>query len=349
MTKTGGIGISGNRLLAIAFALMATLTLNAIGSKNTAASFTSLSMNPVNVATTLVVQPPASQSNTTSAAAGVVSLAWTATTTAPGAGHTLTYDVLRGPVGGPYSVVGNTASLTFNDTPPADGSYGYVVHAKVTGGGTFTSTDSPAKSGLSDRTAPAMSVTCNAVACNGGWYTAAVSVTVSGADGGTGMGSVTRNVDAAGQASTAGATVTFNVTGDSTGHTVQYFGTDAAGNAASPASQTIKIDATAPTAAAALASLTGTSVGSVDLSWTAATDATSGIAGYTVHYVQATACPATANPASFPSTFAIAGNVSAGTVTGLTTAKKYCFYLSANDNAGNAGPASGITGPTKAQ
>ena len=336
-------------MLAIAFVLMATLALMAVGSKNTAASFTNFSMNPTNAATTLFVQAPASQNNTTSAAAGVVALSWAATTTAPGAGHTLTYDVLRGPVGGPYLVIGNTASLALNDTPPADGTYGYVVHAKVSGGGTFTSADSPAKSGLSDRTAPAMSVTCNAVACSAGWYTAAVSVTMSGADGGTGMGSVTRNVDAAGQISTAGATVTFSVSGDSAGHTVQYFGTDAAGNAASPVTRTIKIDGTVPTAATALASLTGTSVGSVDLSWTAATDTTSGIAGYTVHYVQANACPATATPAGFPGTFAIAGNVRSGTVTGLVSGKKYCFYLSANDNAGNAGPASGITGPIKAQ
>ena len=71
------------------------------------------------------------------------------------------------------------------------------------------------------------------------WMTAWIGVVdhpyfaVSGTDAGTGMGSVTRNVDAAGQVSTGGATVTFNVTGQSN-HTVAYFGTDAAGNASAP-------------------------------------------------------------------------------------------------------------------
>src|SRR4029078_5337833 len=162
-----------------------------------------------------------------------------------GAGHTLSYNVLRGPVGGPYSLIGNTAALTFNDTPPPTAPYQYVIQATVTGGGTFTSGNSAAKNGVSDRLAPTVSVTCNSAACSAGWYNAAVSVTVSGVDGGTGMGSVTRNVDGAGQTSTAGASATFGVTGQSAGHTVQYFGTDAAGNAASTASKTIKIDGTA--------------------------------------------------------------------------------------------------------
>ena len=153
-------GISGDRLLAIAFAFMATVALVGIGSGKTAASFTGTTTNPANNVATMLVQVPAAQNNPTSAAAGVDSL-WTATPTAPGAGHTLTYNVLRGPVGGPYNVIGNTAALAYNDTPSSNGTYEYVIQAKVTGGGTFTSGNSAMKSGLSDRTAPAISISCN--------------------------------------------------------------------------------------------------------------------------------------------------------------------------------------------
>ena len=191
------IGKSGDRLLAIAFLFMATVALGGTMSRQTGASFTTLSTNPANQLATLLVQVPASQNAATSAAAGVVMLSWAATPTAPGAGHTLTYNVLRGPIGGPYTLLANTASLTYNDTPPADGTYQYVIQARVTGGGTFTSGNSAAQNGLSDRTAPTMSITCNGISC-AGWFSGTVSVTVSGADGGSGMGSVTRNVDAAG-------------------------------------------------------------------------------------------------------------------------------------------------------
>ncbi len=346
-----GLGISGNRMLAIAFALMATLTLVAIGSKNTAATFTNLSANPVNVATTLLVQPPASQNNTTSAAAGLISLAWTATPTAPGAGHTLTYDVLRGPVGGPYSLLGNTAALTFSNTPPSDGTYQYVIQAKVSGGGTFTSGNSAAQNGISDRTAPAISISCNgAPTCPSSWYRAAVSVTVSGTDGGTGMGSITRNVDAAGQISTAGATVTFTVTGDSAGHSVVYFGTDAAGNAASSASKNIRIDGIAPTAATALASAVGAAGApvTVDLTWTTGTDALSGVQGYEVRWTgDVAACPAT-SPANYVNSATI-GAVTAYSISGLVSNDRICSYLVTIDNAGNRSANTTATGPTKAK
>src|SRR5439155_95524 len=110
-----------------------------------------------------------------------------------GAGHTLTYIVMRGAVGGPYSTVGSTSSLSYSDTPSSDGTYDYVIQTQISGGGTFTSGNSAAKSGLSDRTAPTKSIICNGGSC-AGWFNATVSVTVSGTDGGAGMGSVTRNV-----------------------------------------------------------------------------------------------------------------------------------------------------------
>ena len=344
-----GSAFSADRLLAIAFVLMIAFVLVGLTAGETSASFTGTSTNPTNQTLTMTVAVPASQNNTTSAAAGAVNLSWTATPTAPGAGHTLTYNVLRGPVGGPYAQVGNTASLVYSDTPPADGTYEYVIQAKISGGGTFTSGNSAAKSGLSDRTAPSKSITCNAVACGAGWYTATVSVTVSGTDAGSGMGSVTRNVDAAGQVSTGGASATFNVSGDNAGHTVQYFTTDAAGNASATATQTIKIDGTAPTVVTGLTSATGPNGAPVtlDLTWTAATDATSGVAGYTVRWLQTNACPA-ATPANYPNSAAI-GVVTAYSISGLANNQNYCAYLTTTDNAGNVSVASAVTGPTKAK
>jgi hypothetical protein len=345
-----GSAFSADRLLAIAFVLMITLVLVGVSAGETSASFTGTSTNPTNQTITMTVAVPASQNNTTSAAVGVVNLSWSATPTAPGAGHTLSYDVLRGPVGGPYAFVGNTASLAYSDTPPADGTYEYVIQAKVTGGGTFTSGNSAAKSGISDRTAPSKSITCNAVACSAGWYNATVSVTVSGTDAGTGMGSVTRNVDAGGQVSTGGASATFNVSGENAAHSVQYFTTDAAGNSSATGSQTIKIDLTAPMAATALTSATGLAGApiTVDLSWTAGTDALSGVSGYEVRWTNNVgACPA-ANTTNYPNSATI-GVVTTYQVPSPTSGDKHCAYLVTIDNAGNRSANSAVTGPTKSK
>lgn len=337
-----------DRLLVVAFVVFVTIALAAAVSVNTAASYTATTTNPNNHANTLVVQPPASQNATSSAAGGVVNLSWTATPTAPGSGHTLTYLVLRGPAGGPYTQIASTSSLTYSDTPPSDGTYGYVIEARVTGGGSFTSAATPQQTGLSDRTAPAMSILCNGIACTSSWYTA-VTVQVSGTDGGAGMGSVTRNVDAAGQISTAGASVTFTLSGDSAGHSVQYSGTDALGNASSTATQTIKIDGTAPTAATGLVAAQGAAGNpvTVDLTWTAGTDATSGVAGYTVYWVLAATCPA-ASPANYPNAASV-GVVTSYSISGLVSGSKYCAYLTTTDVAGNVSAPSGVAGPAKAR
>ena len=339
-----------DRLLVVAFVLLVTIALAAAVCGSTGATFTASTSNLNNTFGTLTVQPPASQNATTSGGGGIVNLSWTATPTAPGAGHTLSYLVLRGPVGGPYAQVGATTSLAYSDTPPADGTYQYVIAAQVTAGGSFTSANSAAQNGVSDRTAPTMSITCNGAACGSAWYTAAVSVTVTGTDGGTGMGSVTRKVDAGSQTSTPGSSVTFTVSGDSSGHSVQYFGTDAAGNASTTATQTIKIDGTAPTAVTALTSATGAGGGAstIDLTWTAGADALSGVQGYEVRWTNVvTVCPV-ANTTNFPNS-ATVGAVTSYSISGLVSGSKYCAYLVTIDNAGNRSVASAVTGPTKAR
>lgn len=103
--------------------------------------------------------------------------------------------------------------------------------------------------------------------------------------------------------------------------------------------QTGLSDRTPPTAATSLTARTGSSSGQVNLTWTAAADGGSGVAGYTIRYVQASKCP-TASPANYPGSTTV-GAVTAATVGGLMSSKAYCFYLTTTDNAGNvSGPSS---------
>lgn len=99
-------------------------------------------------------------------------------------------------------------------------------------------------------------------------------------------------------------------------------------------------DRTAPTAATSVTAATGTATGTVSLTWTSASDGGSGVAGYTIRFVQATTCPA-AGPANYPQSTSV-GPVTSATVGGLTSAKKYCFYLFTSDAAGNTSGASNV-------
>src|SRR4029077_14091598 len=163
---------------------------------------------------------------------------------------------------------------------------------------------------------------------------------------GVGMGTATTNVDGAGAISSA-APRTVTVSGESATHSVVSSGADAVGNASGNTTQTVKIDLTAPTNATGLAGVTGTVSGTVDLSWTAGSDALSGLSGYTIHRSGIVAsCPAT-TPANYPTSYAVSGT--SATVGGMTSGSKYCFYITATDNAGNASAASAAAGPTKAK
>ncbi|HUQ16404.1 MAG TPA: hypothetical protein VM070_01305 [Candidatus Saccharimonadales bacterium] len=345
-------GLGRDRLLAAAFVVLVSTAIVGFSSAETGASFTASTTNPGQSWNTATVQPPTSPTGT-SAVAGAVNLGWTASTSTPVGTQTRTYLVLRRPAGsGAYAQVGSaTSALTASDTPVADGSYDYVVQTKIAqGAGFFTSVNSAVQTVKSDRTAPTMSITCNAAACGAGWYTAAVAVVVSGTDGaGVGMGSVTTKIDTAAAVTTAGSSASISVSGDSTGHSVVYSGKDAVTNTSANVTQTIKIDGTAPTNASGLTAVTGaTTLGTVTLSWTAGSDATSGLAGYTIRRTGiVTACPA-ATPANYPTTYA-AGAVTTTTVGGMTSGSKYCFYIAANDNAGNASAASAPAGPVRAK
>ena len=336
-----------DRILAAAFVVLVSTAIVGLSTGSTGASFTGTTTNPSQILNTQSVAPPASFTSATSAVAGGIDLVWTASTS-PAGSHTLTYLVLRGPVGGPYVQVGTTSSLSFSDTPGSDGTYEYVVQTKIAqGAGFFTSPNSATKSAKSDRIAPTMSATCNGAAC-GAWYNAPVAVQINGNDGaGVGMGTATTNVDGAG-AATSAAPRSVTVSGESAAHSVVYSGADAAGNAAGNTTLTFGIDLTSPTVAGGVtsASTPGTPA-NMDVTWTAATDGLSGVAGYTVRWVQAVACPA-ATPANYPNAAAV-GNVTTYNITPLTKNAMYCAYVVAVDNAGNQSAASAVTGPTKAK
>lgn len=102
------------------------------------------------------------------------------------------------------------------------------------------------------------------------------------------------------------------------------------------ATRAVVTDATAPTEATGLAATTASGNGMIDLAWTAGTDATAGVSGYTIRYVSAKKCPA-ASEAAYPGTRSV-GAVTSATVSGLLKAN-YCFYLVTVDGVGNtSGP-----------
>ena len=341
---------------AIVSLLAGTLAVTTIATFGTSsATFTARAANPSNQAATLLVQPPSSI-GATSATAGAITLSWPASPTVPGTGHTLSYRVFRGPVGGPYTQIGSTSAsvLTYGDTPASDGTYRYVVESAVSGTGTFTSVDSTAASAISDRTAPAMSITCGGSACGSGWYAAEVPVTVSATDSGVGMGSLSYQIDGGATTTVSAASASFSVSGDSAGHTVAYYGRDAVSNTSTTATQTVRIDATAPTAATSVQSTQGTkgAPATINLTWTAGTDALSGVQGYVIYWSSAVSggtCPAI-SVANYPNSAAV-GPVTAATIPPSGTLKggaQYCAYLVTSDNGGNMSAPSNVTGPTKA-
>lgn len=310
--------------------LLATAALSAASGPvgRTTAAFTGNTKTGTNSLTNLIVTAP-TLSAPTSGSAGLVSLSWSASPTetlAP-----LTYTVLRRPSGGSYTTVASSlTTLSFSETPPADGSYDYIVQAVVS---TFTAS-SAAQAGLSDRTAPVPSIACGGTACSSGWYAAAVSVTVAATDAGAGVASITRSVDGAASTTSAGASTSFTVSG-SGAHAVTYSAADTVGNSSATSTSTIRIDVTAPSAASGLAAATGTTGGTVSLSWSAASDADSGVAGYDIQYVQAANC----TTATYSASVSVA-SVTAATVSGLNSGKNYCFRLVTRDGAGNTSAAS---------
>ena len=326
--------------LPVAISLLALLVavVSAVaGSHDSSAVFVVTSTSPGNQVVTLDPQGPASYSVPVSRSAGAVELAWTASTTESVRPGLVTYSVHRSPAGaGTYTqLASGITAYTYTDTPGSDGSYDYKVRTDISS----FSADSVVRAGLSDRIAPAISGVATPAAILNGWRAGDVTVTFTCSDtGGSGVASCSAPV-----------TLTAEGANQSAGGSA----TDVAGNTASTTVGGIGIDKSVPLAATSLtASVSlGTTLGAVDLAWTAGSDSLSGLGGYTVRYVSVGSldlvCPAAAD-AVYTSTEAV-GAVTAYSVTGLTTGTKYCLYLRTRDNVNWLSVPSNVAGPTAAK
>ncbi len=114
-------------------------------------------------------------------------------------------------------------------------------------------------------------------------------------------------------------------------HTVNAWFKDAVGNVMSaPVSDAIIVDSIAPTMGSLRSSVTATSV---SLSWTNATDSTSGVASYKLVYTRGNF----SSPGAACSSGTVVPITTAGraTITGLSRSTSYRFRLCATDKAGN--------------
>ncbi|MDQ1673702.1 MAG: hypothetical protein QOC98_2264, partial [Frankiaceae bacterium] len=99
-----------------------------------------------------------------------------------------------------------------------------------------------------DTVAPTTAIRCNGATCSSGFYTSAVSVTLTATDtGGAGVASTRYTIDGSDPSSSSTArtyTAPFSVASTST---VKYLSTDNAGNAETPQSQVVQVDTSSPT------------------------------------------------------------------------------------------------------
>jgi N-acetyl-beta-hexosaminidase len=146
-----------------------------------------------------------------------------------------------------------------------------------------------------DTDPPTSSIACNLSVCSSGWYGGAVSVSLSAADGGSGVAAIRYTLDGS-DPTTASPTYTAPFT-VSASTTVKYRAWDYAGNAEATNSQLIQIDTTAPTSSircnGGTCSANGWYKVSVDVALSA-TDAQSGVS--VIRYTLDGATPTAASP-----------------------------------------------------
>jgi hypothetical protein len=100
-----------------------------------------------------------------------------------------------------------------------------------------------------DSVAPTTTISCNSAACSTGWYTAPVTVSLSGKDstGGSGVAATLYTTDGSNPQTSSTAVVYTGPFTVSQTTTVKYYSIDNAGNSESVKSQLIQVDSAAPT------------------------------------------------------------------------------------------------------
>lgn len=137
--------------------------------------------------------------------------------------------------------------------------------------GTVVRTVSQVISG--DAAPPTSSIACNLAVCSG-WYDSPVSVTLSAADGGSGVEAIRYTLD--GSEPTTSSTLYSGAFTVSATTTVKYRAWDSAGNAEAAKSQVVPVDTQPPTVAIVSPANGSTVKGNVKI-WAEGTDAPSGI------------------------------------------------------------------------
>jgi hypothetical protein len=147
-----------------------------------------------------------------------------------------------------------------------------------------------------DGTPPATSIACNGVACSSGMYSGTVSITLAATDtGGSGVAATYYTTD--GSTPTTSSTRYTGAFSISQTGTVKFFSVDQVGNAEAVKSQTVQVDATAPTTTITCANAT-CSTGWYQASVTvrlAATDGTGGSGVAATYYTTDGSTPTTSS------------------------------------------------------
>ena len=245
--------------------------------------------------------------------ASVARVDWTASTDVCSGLAGYSYSWSPNAAAAPDSVV-DTATATCT-TALADGTWYFNICAQDRSGKwTATQSFGPVKI---DAQAPV--TTSNAPAT---WQTASpVNVTLTPTDAGSGVAYTRYRVDAGANTT---YTAPFAVSGDGT-HTVTFWSADNSNNTETAKVATVRIDTGAPTTPGGVAASAISTV-SVEASWTASTDAISGLADYGVF--RDGVLITTTNSLTF-SDF------------GLTPGQMYTYRIVAYDLAGNASTAGG--------
>ncbi|MBI5231829.1 MAG: fibronectin type III domain-containing protein [Coriobacteriales bacterium] len=276
--------------------------------------------------------PSAPSASGTPASQASINLSWTPSTDAvSGVAEYRVYDASDDSL---VDTVGQAVtSTTITGLSPST-TYDYYVRAVDAAGNSSADSNivSVTTNGGPDTTAPTTSLSATPMTPDGaaGWFKTPPSITLSSNEPGSTYYKWNGVPSEGDQTTYSGA-----ITAAEGENTLHYYSKDIALNAEAPQSTPFKVDSVAPTAANASAVAAGQT--SIDVSWSASSEAGSGLDAYRVYRASDNALVASVG----------AGTLST-TVTGLSPATTYGFYVRAVDTAGNVS-APGTTGSATTQ